>query len=158
MQFITVDGQLNIKIISKGTPCAKIREWRSQLQAAWLISIDGSPVSTVAEVNSALEKSLRSDNPRCTLLFSHPEIRHGLTNKGISQITLDQLNPWLLFDSFQLPTPPLYGRNCIQQVWDGEVLHYVTKAQRLTRVCLSLQDNRHEWNSSKYTHLDQYEA
>jgi hypothetical protein len=122
MQFIMVDRQLILEIISKGTLCAKIRNWRSQLKGAWLISINGSPVSTVAEVNSALDKSLRSENSHCTLLFSHPKIRHGLMNKGIPQITLD------LFDSFQLPTPPLCRRNCIQRVWDGKVLHYVTKA------------------------------
>jgi hypothetical protein len=43
-------------------------------------------------------------------------------------------------------------------VWDGKVLHYVTKAQQLTQGCLILQDNWHEWNSSEYTQLDQYEA
>ncbi len=100
MRFITVDSQHILETISKGTPCAKIRNWRSQLKGAWLISIDGSPISTVAEVNSALDKSLCSDNPCCTLLFPPPEIRHGLMNEGIPQITLDQLNLRLLFESF----------------------------------------------------------
>ena len=46
----------------------------------------------------------------------------------------------------------------MQQVWDGEVLHYVMKAQQLTQGLLILRDNWHEWNISEYTQLDQYEA
>jgi hypothetical protein len=34
MQFIMVDGQLILETISKGTPCAKVRNWRSQLKGA----------------------------------------------------------------------------------------------------------------------------
>ncbi len=43
-------------------------------------------------------------------------------------------------------------------MWDGEVLHYVTKAQQLTQGHFILQDDWHEWNSSEYTQLNQYEA
>jgi hypothetical protein len=70
---------------------------------------------------------------------------------------LDQLNPWLLYESAQLPTPPLCRRNSIQQVWDGKVFHYVMKDQRLTQGRLILQD-WHELNISECTRLDQYEA
>ncbi len=95
MQFIRADGWLILETILKGTPCAKIRNWWSRLKGAWLIYINGSPVSNVADVNSALNKSLHLGNPDCMLLFSHPENRCNLTNEGIPQITLDQLNPQL---------------------------------------------------------------
>ncbi len=97
MQFITVDCWLIPETISKGTLCATIRNRRSQLKGAWLIFIDGSPVTTMADVNSALNMSLHSSNPCCMLLSSHSKIWYGLTNEDIPQITLDQLNPWLLF-------------------------------------------------------------
>jgi hypothetical protein len=129
MHFLTLDGRLILKMITKGTPLAKIQDWHTRLKGEWLISVDGTPVNSVAEVNSALDKCHSSGAHRCVLLFSHPDVHHGLTNKGIPQVTRDQLNPWLLFKSFKLPKLPMCRNNCIRQVWDGDVLHYVTKAQ-----------------------------
>jgi hypothetical protein len=56
------------------------------------------------------------------------------------------------------PQPPECKRGCICQVWDGKVLHYVTRAQRLTRDHIIKQDDWEEWNSSEFMQLDQYEA
>jgi hypothetical protein len=158
LRFPTIDNRLILDHTSPETPCTKIRNWRSRLKHAWLISIDGTPVDTVEDVNSALHSAFVAGRPTCVLLFSHPEIRHGLTNEGIPQVLLDQLNPRLLFDSFFLPQPPLCKRNRIRQSWDGEVLQYVTKAQRLTHGRLITQDNWSEWNQSEFTQLNQYEA
>jgi hypothetical protein len=48
--------------------------------------------------------------------------------------------------------------NHIRQIWDGGVLHYITKAQRLTRGWLIKQDDWSDWNSLEFIQLDQYEA
>ena len=45
------------------------------------------------------------DSDKCYMTFLHPAIRHGLTNDGIPQINLDQLNPRLTFadETFSVP-------------------------------------------------------
>ncbi len=43
-------------------------------------------------------------------------------------------------------------------MWDGGILHYTTKAQRLTQGKLIKQDNWSDWNGSEFIQLDQYEA
>jgi hypothetical protein len=98
MHFRTIGDRLILDSIAKGLPCAKSKDWQSRLKGAWLIRVDGMDVNTVAEINEALNVCLASGSFTCTLLFSHPEVRHGLTNEGIPQVMLDQLNPQLLFD------------------------------------------------------------
>ncbi len=142
MRFVTIDDHLILDTITKETSCAKIRNWCTCLKGAWLISVDDTPVCSVAAVNSALDKCHSYGAHWCIMLFLHPDVCHGLTNKGIPQVTLDQLNPRLLFKSFELPKLPMCRNNCIQQVWDGNILlHYVTKAQHLTQGCLIFQDD-----------------
>ena len=58
------------------------------------------------------------------LLFSHPEVKHGLTYDGIPQVNLDQLNPRLMFDNPGLPPDPT--ASTIRTVLDGGVSNYVT--------------------------------
>jgi hypothetical protein len=112
----------------------------------------------VKDINEIFDKYLTSGSPHYTLLFSHPDERHGLTNEGIPQISLDQLNPRMMFHGFTPPTPSLCNRNRIRQIWDSGVLHYITKAQHLTRGKLIKQDDWGDWNSSEFTQLDQYKA
>ena len=144
--------------MAKGSPCDKLKDWRSRLKGAWLISVNGIPVQSVADINTIFNNCLTSGIRECTLLFSHPYIRHGLTNEGIPQISLDQINPRRLFHGYTPPAPPLCTRNKIRQSWDGGVLQYITKAQRLTRGKLINQDDWSDWKDSEFTQLDQYEA
>jgi hypothetical protein len=158
LQFRTIGDFLILGSIAKSSPCAKLKDWQSCLKGAWLIQVNGIDVHTVADVNEAFNACLASGLFTCTLLFSHPEVRHRLTNKGIPQVTLDQLNLQLLFDSFTAPQLPTCKHSHICKVWDSKVLHYVTRAQRLTRGHLIKQDDWQEWNSSEFTQLNQYEA
>jgi hypothetical protein len=93
MHFIIEDNRLMLHNMAKGSPCAKLKDWRSRLKGAWLISVNGIPVQLVAVINTIFNDCLTSGIRECTLLFSHPYIRHGLTNEGIPQISLDQINP-----------------------------------------------------------------
>lgn len=45
----------------------------------------------------------------------------------------------------------------IRQSWDGGVLHYLTRANKLTRGVLIKQDDWLEWQQSEFLQLDQYE-
>jgi hypothetical protein len=155
LQFRTIGDCLILGSIAKGSPCAKLKDWQSRLKGAWLIQVGGMDIHTVADVNEAFNASGLFT---CTLLFSHPKVCHGLTNEGIPQVMLDQLNPRLLFDSFTAPQPPTCKSGRIRQVWDGKVLHYVTWAQRFTCGRLIKQDDWQEWISSEFTQLDQFEA
>ncbi len=50
-------------------------------------------------------------------------IRHGLTNDGIPQVNIDQLNPKTLFSGFSLPDAPV-ARQCKNVTYDGEVYNF----------------------------------
>ena len=87
--------------------------------------------------------------PLCILVFSHPDIAHGLTNDGIPQVNLDQLNPCLNFPSSTMSYQ-------IKKVFDGNVYNYVTKAIQLTCGKLLKADDWADWQKSEWTQLDQY--
>jgi hypothetical protein len=109
----------------------------------------------VKDINDIFDNCLTSELSQCTLLFLHLYIRHGLTNKGILQVSIDQLNPRMMFHGYTPPTLPLYDCNCIWQMWDGGVLHYITKGQCLTLGKLIKQDDWSNWNGSEFIQLDQ---
>ncbi len=158
LQFHTIGDCLILGSIAMGSPYSKLKDWHSHLKGAWLIWVDNVNVHTLADINAAFDACLASGSHTCTLLFSHPEVHHGLTNKGIPQVTLDQLNPPLLFKWFMAPQLSECKCGHIRQVWDGKVLLYVTRAQCLTRGRLTKQDDWAEWNSSEFMQLDQYKA
>ena len=83
MNFITTDDRVFLGSMAKSTPAAKIPRWRSRLRQAWLIKINDTPISSIADVRKCLADLDRSNATKCTLLFSHPEVKHGLTNGGI---------------------------------------------------------------------------
>ncbi len=113
MHFTTKDNRLILQHMAQGSPCARLGDWRSRLKEAWLISVNKQAVSLIHDINRIIDECLTSGSPRCTLLFSHPDIRQGLTNKGILKISLDQLNPHMMFHGFTLLTPSLCNLNCI---------------------------------------------
>jgi len=80
-----------------------------------------------------------------------------LTNDGIPQVNLDQLNPRLTFDDEEFSVPHL-SANQVMKHWDNNILQYITHVMRLTRGKLLKQEDWHEWEQSKFQQLDQYEA
>ncbi len=95
--------------------------------------------------------------PSCTLIFSHPEIRHGLANDGIPQVNIDQFNPKTLFSGFSLPDI-LVTWQCSHVAYDGNVYNFTSLAVQLTQGKLLKTAEWSEWQQSEFTMLDQYEA
>jgi hypothetical protein len=72
--FITKNGCLILTSMDLSTPGARLDKWRTKLRGAWLISINGCPVSTIADVQREILTSSMSNPSSCTLLFFHPKL------------------------------------------------------------------------------------
>ncbi len=88
-----IDGLTYVTDILPGTPCAKIPQWRTRMRNTCIREVNGFPVSSSSDVMAALASLPTTPRGRCTLVLSSPELRDGLTNEGIPQVILDQLNP-----------------------------------------------------------------
>ena len=118
--------------MASSTPGARIPRWRTRLRGAWLISINGTPVSSILDAQSVFQELLANGSPPCTLLFSHPEVTPDISNKGLpilsssdfSQFTHDQLNNRLdlLEEGLRLQRTRSY-----EIVDSGDVLNYTTR-------------------------------
>ncbi len=148
------DGRLFITDIAPSTPCAKIPRWRTRIKNTWLTKIEDTPVSTVTDATSILNQLPLLPTGTCRLLVHSSDIRDGLTNEGIPQLTLDQINPRHFFATTDSP-PPISNR--ISKSWDGGVLQYLTRASKLTRGVLLKQPDWSDWQQSEFLQLDQYE-
>ncbi|EJK59937.1 hypothetical protein THAOC_19786 [Thalassiosira oceanica] len=164
MKFVTRNGRLTIGTMLPSTPAARIYNWRSRCRGAWLIRVDDTDITCLADVHSALDRAVTAGQQKSRLLFSHPEIKHGLTNSGIPQVNLDQLNPRLTFADFPMPTEvPDTLKPRVKAIWNAEesgVLEYVNgMARKLTRGKL-LRDEEEwpHWQKSEWAQLDQYDA
>ena len=157
MKFVTAGKRLILQHMEKSSPGARIPRWRSRLKQAWLISINEIKVSTVEEVTRVLARLVADGHKFCTLLFAHPEVKHGLTNTGIPQVNLDQVNPRRMFGDFDLPGDSILGPQA-EYRFEGGVVNLVTNALKLTRKRLLTQPDWKDWQSSEWTQLDQYEA
>ena len=91
------------------------------------------------------------------LTFSHPEIKYGLTNDGISQLNVDQLNTRNMFHDFFIPKDDLAQPTATIR-WDGDVYNFVTQAMKLIRDKLFKDEDWDIWQKSEFPQLDQYEA
>jgi hypothetical protein len=149
--------------MAPSTPGARVPWWRTRLHGAWLLSINGTPVHTIADAHQVFQDLYLKNASSCTILFAHPKISHGLSNKGlpllrrdqIPQLNIDQLsNRWA--PQFQppsiFPTTPTYD-----VVLDSEVRNVVTKVMKLTQGKLMKQDNWMDWIESEHVQLDQYD-
>jgi len=147
MEFTVTDGRLRLRNIVPSSPAAKLPAWRSRLRGAWLVKVDGTPLSSPATLEATLRRLAASGKDSCQLLFAHPEVAQGLTNEGIPQVNLDQMNPRHMFVK---PT--------IRTVMCGEVWNVVTSAMKLTRGRLMKLPDWSDWKESEWKQLDQYDA
>ena len=125
------------------------------------MKVDNVEVTTVDEVSRLLLEGHREGRPTSTLLFAKPEIRHGLTNEGIPQVNIDQLNPRLSFGDIPLPSVPEGMSNTVKTLWSdaGDVWEWRSASvYKLTRKTLLQSDDWEEWQQSEFAQLDQYEA
>ena len=164
-KFVTVTDRLIVEHISPSTHGAKIPRWRSRIKGAWLRKVGDVEVNNLKQAQAAFAALSKSNAKSCWLTFSHPEIKHGLTNDGIPQINIDQLNPRHMFNSpsemADVTLPDLPTTNKIRKEYDveGDVFNLITPytiAMRLTRGKLLKSNDWGEWQQSEYKQLDQY--
>ncbi len=140
LHFITKNGCLVLAAMDPGTPGAQVDKWCTRLQGAWLTTIAGTPVQTVADAQVAFAAFSGPNVMDCTLIFSHPEISQDISNRGVpimskedfghlSQFTHDQLN-----NQVELRTDPtlLLCTRCYNIVNSGKVCNYTTHVMHLT--------------------------
>jgi hypothetical protein len=163
LSLLLHNGHLYLGSMTPGTPGAKVDKWCINLCGAWLIKIGCTMVSTISEAQLAYQALYDAGTPFVTLLFSHPELCHSISNKGLpivlsapfSQQTHDQLNRrW----DFTTVTDFLHKAPTYKVVDSGDVLNYVTHVMKLTCRKLLWKDIWNDWQESKFLQLDQYHA
>jgi hypothetical protein len=162
MIFLPQDDRLIFASMAPSTPGARVPCWRTRLRGDWLLSVNGTLVHTLAEAHQVFQDLYLRNAASCILLFAHPRISHGLSNKGlpllrrdrIPQLSIDQLsNRWT--PTFQ--PPPIGPKSPTWDiVIDGNIRNVVTKVMKLTWGKLMKQDDWTKWNESKHLQLDQY--
>ncbi len=157
LKFAVENEWLILQHIEKSTLASKIPRWRSTLHGAWLRQVGDVTIRSLQDVQQSLVALIDSSTPFCTLIFSHPEIPHGLTNDGIPQVNIDQLNPKTLFSGFSLPNVPV-ARQCGHNAYDGDVYNFTSLAMQITRGKLLKTAEWGEWQQSEFTMLDQYKG
>jgi hypothetical protein len=131
LKFTVENEQLILQHIEKITLASKIPCWQSTLRGTWLRQVGDVTIGSIQDVQQSLAALIASGTPFCTLIFSHPEIRHGLTNDSIPQDNIDQLNPKTLFSGFFLPNIPV-ACQCSHVAYDGDVYNFTSLAMQLT--------------------------
>ena len=155
-KFDIINGRLIVKHIEKSSPGARIPRWRTRIRGSWLRKVGDTVVETVEDVKRAFKSLNHTHVKQCWLTFSHPEVKHGLTNTGIPQCNIDQLNPRLMFENFDVPSIDTHHQ--LEKTFSGDVFNYVTVAMKLKRGNLMKDTDWDEWQCSEYTQLDQYDA
>jgi hypothetical protein len=67
LELFEKDKRVHLARISKGTPAAKIPEWRSRIQGAWLIQLNGQVVNTITDVFEVFEHLVLSECTSVTM-------------------------------------------------------------------------------------------
>ena len=158
-------SKLFLRDMKLSTPGSRIRAWKTRLRDAWLIAVNGVPVSTVRDVEAELLRAKQNEQKSCPLLFAHSAIRDGLVETGIPQVNVDQLNnrhdlhrievmTQTEFDNWFASLPPVF----YEIVREGGVMNLVTACHKLTRRTLLKQDDWQEWRKAEHTQLDNYET
>jgi hypothetical protein len=145
------------------TPGARIPCWCTCILGAWLIEIDGTHVTTIADGQNVFHRLADPNSCGCTLLFSHPELTPDISTTKLpimskcnfSQLTHNQLNNWvdLLEDGLWVLHTQKYDI-----VESGDVRQNVTRVMRLTQGKLLQQDTWPDRQASEFLQLDQYDA
>jgi hypothetical protein len=163
LSLVVHNGRVYLGGMTPGTPGAKVDWWRVNLRGAWLIKVGSTQISTIFDAQSAFWSLYETGAPSVMLLFSHPELRRDISNKGLPIVSLapflqqmhDQLNRRWDFSTVAkyLRKAPPY-----KIIDSGDVLNYVTRVMRLTRGKLLWQDDWCDWQASEFLQLDQYDA
>ncbi len=138
MTFLPQDNRLILTSMVPSAPGARVPRCRTSLHGAWLLSVNGTSVQTLADVHKRFHGLSLGQLASCIILFAHPKIPHGISNRGlpllrhnqISQLSINQLsNSWTpkSHSTPNLPRAPTWDI-----VTDGDIRN-VTKVMKLTR-------------------------
>ena len=161
--LVSRNGRLYLGGMTPSTPDAKVDCWHVNLRGAWLVKVGSCLISTILDAQKAFKDLYENDAPSVTLLFSHPELRRDISNKGLpilssapfSQQTHNQINRWW---DFTLVAEYLRVAPSYDIVRSGDVLNYITDVMKLTRGKLRRQDDWSEWQTLEFLQLDQYDS
>ncbi len=138
MIFLPQDDRLILASMAPSTPGAQVPLWHTRLHGAWLLSVNGTPVHTLAEAHQVFHALYLRHAALCILLFAHPGISHMLSNKGLPLLRHDQI-PQLSTDQLSNRWTPTFQPPHIcpkSPTWDvvvdGAVRNVVTKVMKLT--------------------------
>ncbi len=100
LSIYKTNGRVYLTSMEKGSPAAKIPNWQTRICGAWLIKLDATLVSTIAEVKNVFTALWADSATSTNLLFAHLEIQPNLLHNGLPivlsapflQSTHDQLN------------------------------------------------------------------
>jgi hypothetical protein len=88
----TKNGCLILAAMEPGTPGAKVNKRRTYLCGAWLISIAGTPVHTIAEAQAAFANLSAANVLNCTLVFSHPNTSPNISDRGVRNVSKEDFS------------------------------------------------------------------
>ena len=122
----------------------------------WLTKLGNIAVTTPSNVETALSFLFLLKDPYYKLTFSHPEIYHVLTNNGVPQVNINQLNLCLMtqdvvYADSTVPLPLPVPNTKLKLKEDGSVLNSISGAMKLTRDKLLKGPNWDEWQRSEFT-------
>jgi hypothetical protein len=72
LELYEKDGRVHLAKISPSSPAAKIHEWRSRIQGAWLIQVDKCVGKSIDNVVNVFNKVAADKCDSVTLIFAHP--------------------------------------------------------------------------------------
>ncbi len=163
LSLVVHNGWVYLVGMIPGTPGAKVDWWRVNLRGVWLIKVGSTQISTISDAQSAFRSLYETSAPSMTLLFSHPELRRDISNKGLPIVSLahflqqthDHFN-WRW--DFSTVAKYLHNAPPYKIIDSGDVLNYVTCVMQLTRGKLLWQDDWCNSQASEFLQLDQYNA
>ena len=85
-------GLPRVKDCKRSTPCAKLPRWRSELRGAYVTSVNGDSVSTVAEYEEKVKNARTQGAQEIEIGFATIEKAAMHPQLGVPQLYHDQLN------------------------------------------------------------------
>ena len=150
-------GHVIIEGCEKGTPAARIYNWRRTLRHARLIDINGIPIHSIKQVIKIFQ-TMRKNVAEITMTVATNTPEDINPDTGLPQLSFDQFN--IIAAHHQ---HILYANKQYMEIEEAPPLNnsVITKLesqrnQKLTRKRLQQRDDWSDWKASEWLQLDQY--
>jgi deoxyuridine 5'-triphosphate nucleotidohydrolase len=156
-----------------GTPAARIKRWRSELQRAYLLEINGKAVHNIDEARSIIQQAQKNQEKNIKILLATTERQSIHPQLGVPQLYHDQMNI-LAKHLWEMKNSPEWNTHAKEAVDSIDlhdalspkelkrlaklVVHKITKQKKLTRRILKQKSDWNDWQKSEFKQLDQYKA